>query len=175
MTTWVALLGSVNVGTRRVKMPRLIELFTEAGAVRPETYVQSGNVVFEHESNDAAVLTADLEAALGVGCGFDVAVYLRTGAQLDAIVTACPFDEDDPKRLSAVFLVAEPDAVAVEAVAALAMGGEEMAVSGTTAYLHLPFGTGRSKLAAGVRKLGAGTARNWRSVTTLRDLALARD
>ena len=48
-------------------------------------------------------------------------------------------------------------------------------VDGTTAYLHLPFGTGRSKLAAGTTKLGVpGTGRNWRSVVALRDLAAAR-
>lgn len=175
MTTWVALLGSVNVGTRRVKMPHLVELFTKVGAVRPETYVQSGNVVFDHDSGDAAALTESLEAALSSGCGFEVPVYLRTGRQLDAIVEACPFDEDDPKRLTAVFLAGRPEATAIESVAALAVPGESIAVDGTTAYLHLPFGTGRSKLAGGVRKLGvAGTGRNWRSVTTLRDLALAR-
>jgi len=175
MTTWVALLGAVNVGARRVKMSRLVELFAAAGAVDPVTHVQSGNVVFDHELGDAEALTGELETALATGCGFDVPVFLRTGDELAAVVAACPFDEDDPKRLSAVFLAAEPDAEAVATVAELAVPGEAIAVDGTTAYLHLPFGTGRSKLAAGVRKLGvAGTARNWRSVTTLRDLALAR-
>lgn len=175
MTTWVALLGSVNVGARRVKMPRLVELFTDAGAVAPETHVQSGNVVFDHRSDDAAALTGTFEAALSTGCGFEVPVYLRTAGQLDEITAACPFEEDDPEYLSAVFLAGRPTAAAIETVAALAVPGEAIAVEATTAYLHLPFGTGRSKLAAGVRKLGvAGTTRNWRSVTTLRALALAR-
>lgn len=175
MTTWVALLGSVNVGTRRVKMPRLVELFAEVGAVEPETYVQSGNVVFGHDSDDVAALTGAFESALLSGCGFEVPVHLRTGRQLEAIVAACPFDEDDPKRLSVVFMAGRPEATAIETVAALAVPGESIIVEGTSAYLHLPFGTGRSKLAGGVRKLGvAGTARNWRSVMALRDLALVR-
>jgi uncharacterized protein (DUF1697 family) len=113
---------------------------------------------------------------LASGCGFDVPVLLRTGDELAEVVAACPFDTDDPKRLSAVFLAGEPEADAVETVAELAVPGEAIVVVGATAYLQLPFGTGRSKLAAATRRLGvAGTARNWRSVTTLRDLALARN
>ncbi len=176
MTTWVALLGAVNVGTRRVKMPRLVELFATVGAVDPKTHVQSGNVVFDHDLGDAEALTVQLESALASGCGFDVPVFLRTGDELAEVIAACPFDEDDPKHLSAVFLAGEPEPAAVATVAGLAVSGEAIAVVGATAYLHLPFGTGRSKLAAGTGKLGvAGTTRNWRSVTALRDLALSRD
>jgi uncharacterized protein (DUF1697 family) len=175
VTTWVALLASVNVGSRRVRMPALRELFVDLGADDPETYVQSGNVVFDHDESDAEVLTALVENRLADGCGFPVVVHLRTGSQLAEIVERCPVSEDDPTKLTAVFLAATPSDEAVGRVARLAVAGESLHVDGTTAYLHLPFGTGRSKLAAGTAKLGVpGTGRNWRSVVALRDLALAR-
>ena len=175
MTTWIALLGSINVGNRRVKMPRLAEIFADAGSSNVATYVQSGNVIFDHPLDDAASLTNHLEATLADALGFDVATHLRTGPELASAVAACPYVEDDPKKLTAVFLASAPETDAVDAFAALAVPGEEVAVDGTTVYLHLPFGTGRSKLAVGLKKLGVpGTGRNWRTVTTLRDLALAR-
>lgn len=175
MTTWVALLASINVGNRRVRMPALRDLFADVGAVEPETYVQSGNVVFDHEEDDVEAMTSLVESRLSEGCGFAVVAHLRTGAQLDRVVARRPFEEDDPKKLTAVFLAGRPAADAVARVAQLAVEGESLHVDGTTAYLHLPFGTGRSKLAAGTAKLGVpGTARNWRSVVALRDLALGR-
>ena len=51
---------------------------------------------------------------------------------------------------------------------------DEFEVVGREVYLHCPEGYGRSKLSNAYfeRKLGvAGTTRNWRTVTTLAELA----
>jgi uncharacterized protein (DUF1697 family) len=59
-------------------------------------------------------------------------------------------------------------------VNALDYAPEQQHVEGTTVYLHLPNGYGRTKLniAFFERRLGvAATTRNWKTVTTLLDLS----
>lgn len=155
-------------------MPALAELFETAGATQVATYVQSGNAVFDHPLDDADELVERLTPVLSDGAGFDISLVVRTAAELDEIVAACPYDEPDPKLLSVVFLDAEPTAEMVDATAATATAVEGITVMGRTAYLHLPDGTGRSKLAArGSRLAPVATGRNWRTVTAL--AALVRD
>ena len=173
-TTWVALLASVNVGKRRIKMPALAKLFEAVGAIDVVTYVQSGNVVFDHELGDALELVPRLSPVLSDGAGFDISLVVRTADELDVIIADCPYDEPDPKLLSVVFLDSEPATEVVEATAAAATAAEGLTVAGTDAYLHLPDGTGRSKLAVRSTRLSTvATGRNWRTVTAL--AALARD
>lgn len=174
-TTWVALLASVNVGKRRIKMPALVDLFESVGASAVVTYVQSGNVVFDHELDDPVDLVDQLTPVLSEGAGFDIALVVRTADELDAVIADCPYDEPDPKLLTVVFLDAEPAAGTVDEMASTATAVEGITVAGRTAYLHLPDGTGRSKLAARSTRLApVATGRNWRTVTALATLARAR-
>lgn len=47
MAIYIALLRGINVGGNVLKMDRLRRVCAEAGARNVQTYVQSGNVVFE--------------------------------------------------------------------------------------------------------------------------------
>ncbi len=159
-TTWVALLARINVGTRRIKMPKLAGLFESAGATGVVTYVQSGNVVFDHELDDPVELVEQLAPVLSQGAGFDISFVVRTADELDRIIADRPYDEPDPKLLSVLFLDVEPTIEIVDTVAANATPAEGLTVVGTAAYLHLPDGTGRSKLAARSTAPGAGRHRS---------------
>jgi uncharacterized protein (DUF1697 family) len=138
-----------------------------------QTYVQSGNVVLRSAAGAADVRTA-LEERVTAELGTPATVLVLTAAQLRRVRDGNPFpDERDPTKLHVVFLAERPPAAKVEAIDADAWVPEELRVSGTTAYLHLPNGLGRSRLAAAVaRLLGvAGTARNWRTVEALVELS----
>src|SRR6266567_2071209 len=77
MTRYIALLRAVNVGgTGNLPMANLNSMCNDAGFSRVETYIASGNVVFESEAAPSRV-KAELEARLlayagkpvGVSCG----------------------------------------------------------------------------------------------------------
>jgi uncharacterized protein (DUF1697 family) len=168
----VILLRGINLGpTRRVPMAELRALLGEAGYENVATYVQSGNVVLDSEAR-AAELEATTAKLISDRFGFDVPVVSRTAQELAAIVKLDPLADlvTEPKRYQVSFLDKALAPAAVQAVQALAIEAEAVAVAGREIYAWHPEGVARSKLwnklASG--SLGAkATARNWTTVRTL--------
>lgn len=163
---WAALLRAVNLGPRnKVPMAPLRDLFEQAGCTRVRTYVQSGNVVFEHPSPDADALGAAIADTFGV----ETVVVLRRARQLRALAARHPFGEDTSS--SHVAFPASPLAGRDRsAVLRLAEGDDELALVGGEIVLRYPDGFRRARLTPAriERALGAPvTARNWRTVAQL--------
>lgn len=178
--TYVALLRGVNLGARnKVAMPALRALFEELGAEDVETYVQSGNVVYRSPSAAAAASAETIEAALSDRLGVTSPVLLRSTKQLLAVVKDNPFAEraGDPKHLHVTFLAEAPARTAVRALDPERFAPDELSLVRREVYLHCPNGYGRTKLTNAYfeKQLGViATTRNWRTVTTLGELANAR-
>jgi len=173
MATSIALLRSINVGKRRVRMPDLVEMFVAAGCTDVRTYVQSGNVVFSHPSRSEKSLRADLEARLVDGCGFEVRVVLRTRAEMSSIVERNPYPRREATKVHVSFLVDAPAVAAADAIDRPAFEPEAFTVDGREIYLDLPDGMGRSVLAPVLgRSLlrSPATTRNWRTVEALLEM-----
>ena len=174
-TTYIALLRGINLaGRRRVAMPSLREALAEAGFEDVATYIQSGNLVLD-SGKAAAGLRTELEKVIEDRFGFAVPVIVRTRKQLDAVISANPFSEPtDQRLLHVVFLEKAASAAAVKKLAASATGSDEVKAVGKELYLNTPDGFGRSPLAAAMAKDPAGltgTARNWRTVLKLAEMA----
>jgi uncharacterized protein (DUF1697 family) len=178
MDTQLLLLRGINVGGHnRVPMADLRALLTALGCEDVVTYVQSGNVVCRAGGTPEA-LGAELSAVLAAELGLSVPVVGRTAAQWAATVAGNPLLhlDDDPKRLHVTFLdgVPAPDRVAGLVAEAEGLAPEVLAISGRDVYLHLPSGYHKAKLTNTFleRRLGrVATARNWRTVLALADLA----
>jgi uncharacterized protein (DUF1697 family) len=176
-STWVALLRALNVGGRnRLAMRELVATFEAAGASAVATYIQSGNVIFRSGAREAAGVAAHVRAALSDRLGVDVPVVIRTSAQLRAVARANPFlgDGGDPAALHVLFLSGRPAASRVSALDPARSGPDRFAVAGREVYLHCPDGIGRSKLTGDYfegRLATTATARNWRTVTALVEMA----
>nr|WP_264371375.1 DUF1697 domain-containing protein [Virgibacillus necropolis] len=70
MTTYIALLRAINLGKRnKVKMAVLKELLESMSLENVQTYIQSGNVIFDSERN-AEPLTQQLEQETNQHLGF---------------------------------------------------------------------------------------------------------
>jgi uncharacterized protein (DUF1697 family) len=171
-TVFVGLLRGVNVGTgTKLPMADLRAIAEGCGFADVRTYVQSGNLVFRTAGSASAAaraLRAGVDAAVA---HLDPGVAVRTVAEMQAVVDHCPFD--DTAHVHVTFLVegATPRPVAVDAER---FAPEEFVARGRETYLYLPNGMGRSKLAAALGRGGAsadGTTRNWRTVTTLLQMA----
>ncbi|HEY0324771.1 MAG TPA: DUF1697 domain-containing protein, partial [Allosphingosinicella sp.] len=95
---YVALLRAVNVGGCKLPMAELRELCAELGWEKIETYIQSGNVVFEAAGKPAALESA-LEKAVAKRFGFERPVTVRSAAQWAAYAKGSPFpdaERDEP-------------------------------------------------------------------------------
>lgn len=176
MPRHIALLRAINLGSHnKIAMPELRSLFAGLGHSDVATYVQSGNVVFTSSEPDSAVAARAIEEQIAAVLGLDVTVLLRSARQLDRVVAANPFARDatESRALHVTFLADEPAGAKVHALAGRASGDEQLAVVGREVFLNLPSGYGRTKLTNATieKQLGtAATTRNWRTVTTLRDM-----
>ena len=174
--SWIALLRGVNLGSRnKVPMAGLRSVMSDIGAEDVQTYVQSGNVVFR-SALARDVLARRIGQALGARFGVDAAVVLCTKSELARIVAGNPFaaDESEPTRLHVTFLAQAPERRRMADLEGEEFEPDRFHVTRAAVYLHTPGGYGRSKLSNTYfeRKLGVrATTRNWRTVTTLAELA----
>jgi len=172
----IVLLRGVNLaGRNRVAMPQLREALEESGFEKVSTYVQSGNVVLSSKASPKRVGT-DVEKLIAERFGLDISVVVRTRAQLAAVVKRNPFGKvaKNPKLYQVTFLDKAPPAEVMRKLEAAAAGKEQVVHVGRELYAWHPDGVGRSKLAALLAGKGLGvtaTARNWRTVTRLLEMA----
>ncbi len=82
MADYIAFLRGINVGGHNVKMDALWEQFEAAGLANVETFIASGNVIFESRSADTARLEAKIEKQLATTLGYEVATFVRTRADV---------------------------------------------------------------------------------------------
>jgi uncharacterized protein (DUF1697 family) len=91
MTQYIALLRAINVGGHTVKMEQLRQLFAALGFSNVETFINSGNVIFETRAAQTGSLEKKIEAHLRQALGYDVVTLIRNTAELAAIAAYQPF------------------------------------------------------------------------------------
>lgn len=172
MATYAVLLRGVNVGGRTLKMADLRALLDALGYEAVRTYLQSGNAVLTTPKGTPRVAT-EIEGALAAELGAEVAVLVRTHAELTAILAANPFAEDDPTTLHATFLSGPVDEGRLVGLEAERYRPDEWRLGDGVLYLRCPEGYGRTKLHNSFweRRLRlVATTRNWRTVNQLAEL-----
>jgi uncharacterized protein (DUF1697 family) len=175
--TFIALLRGINVGGNNIlPMRELVAVLEGLGLSQVKTYIQSGNVVFQSESNNRQELSQAISAAIGGSYGFAPHVLVLDLPAFQEAVAANPFPEagHEPKTLHLFFLDEIPPSPDLAVLERLKAENERYRLINNVFYLHAPDGMGRSKLAEKVEKvLGvATTARNWRTVSKLMSMAL---
>lgn len=179
MDTWIALFRGINVGGNNLlPMKELAVMLDSIGCSHVRTYIQSGNVVFRKSGATAPQLSKLIGETVLNRKGFEPKIFLLSARQLEGAVASNPFQkaETNPKALHVFFLAEEPTSAKLNALDDIQSDSEEFSLSGRVFYLHAPDGIGRSKLAAKAEKiLGVdATARNWRTVSKLLELAKER-
>lgn len=173
---WVALLRAINVGNRLVKMDRLKTIFQEIGFSEVETFIASGNVIFSHSASTTprAELESQIETQLEQALGFSVPTFLRTPAELRAVIEGQPYTsaelEQPGHMLYIDFMRSEPSPDAIERLLQLRSEQDNLQVIGREVYWLASRSMHESKLSHDriERALGLqGTMRNLNSVTRL--------
>ena len=122
---YVALLRAINVGGRTVKMDRLRTLFEELKLKRVETFIASGNVIFESTAN-AASLESRIEKHLAKSLGFAVPTLVRSATDIVAVADHTVFDEHPPlTKVGGVYIGFLKSAAATDGIAKIeTVGGQ---------------------------------------------------
>jgi uncharacterized protein (DUF1697 family) len=176
MPRYIAFLRGINVGGHRVKMDRLRDLFEELGFGDVSTFIASGNVIFATESEDVDALRQTIESHLADSLGYEVAVFLRSPAQLAAMLESNP-PEDDSGGSSApshyvIFLHAAASKSLRSAVAAFESETDAFRFSGTEIHWRIQGKLSESPLFGGIlERAFKGTATTTRNMNTIRRIA----
>ena len=108
---YLVLLRGINVGGNNIiKMVDLKASFEVMGLTNVLTYIQSGNVVFQSDEKDKAVLTTKLEKGLSKRFNFVAKVVVISQKELAAIVKSAPegFGKEEKKFRYDVIFLKEP-------------------------------------------------------------------
>lgn len=171
-----ALLKGVNVGgNRKLAMADLRAFIEGLGYGPATTLLASGNVIFETDI-DAAALEPMLAEQAKAALGLDTAWFVRSHAELAAVVAANPFPDAALARPSHVLVAFHHTpfpAALLDDLAASYAGPERLACVGRELFVDYPAAIGRATLPQATAKLkfpAVGTARNWNTVEKLAEL-----
>jgi len=168
----VALLRGINVGTaKRVAMADLRRVAADLGFERPETLLNSGNLVFGASSRLGADDAAGLRAAIARATGVDADLVLLDAVRFTRLAVANPLRRDggdghdahdgedsggeghdgregrEPALLSVAFAEV-PGALDGVAPPAVDLGDEDLVVAPDAVYQWLPAGVLASRVPA---------------------------
>jgi uncharacterized protein (DUF1697 family) len=138
MAKYIAFLKAINVGGHTVKMDHLKNLFEKMGFENVETFIASGNVVFETKSKGVDAIKKKIEKESEKSLGYKVATFIRTAKELKEIAEHKPFTEFDlnneQNSLYIGFLDNQPDKDSQKKVLALSNEANEFNVNKTELY-----------------------------------------
>ncbi len=178
MEKYIAILRGINVsGQKKIKMDDLKTLMEELRLTNMQTYIQSGNLVFDHKK------ISDIELAKRIGdkifqhYNFQVPVIIRTFSEWKSVFDNNPFlrgRDEDISKLHVTFLSEIPQQEYLDKIKGYEYPPDEFIISGKEVYLFCPNGYGITKLSNTFfekRLKITATTRNVKTVKTVLDLA----
>jgi uncharacterized protein (DUF1697 family) len=178
MTTYISILRGINVsGHRMIKMDVLRQLFTDLGFQNIQTYIQSGNIVFQIKKADQQKLEKKIAKAIAEKFAFDVPVIVKEFDELKKIILDNPFLTDKTKDIShfhVTFLADKPDQVNFNKIKEGQYQADEFHLIDKAVYLYCPNSYSNSKLTNSFleSKLKiTATTRNWKTTNELINIA----
>jgi uncharacterized protein (DUF1697 family) len=173
MTTYISILRGINVsGKNLIRMEALKKLYEDLGLQKVETYIQSGNVIFQSEAIESARIEKMISHQILTVFGFEVPVIVLSAEQLKKIICNNPFSKDpdrDPSYMHVTFLHSSPEDFETQ-LNEKALQGEEVEFADQAIYLYCPDGYSRTKLTNTFleNKLRVkATTRNWKTTKEL--------
>lgn len=178
MTTYITILRGINVsGKNIIKMDALRELFSGLKFQQVQTYIQSGNVVYQTKDTTTELLSKKIAIAIQKTFGFEVPVITIEAKGLQKSIENNPFLKDKTKDVSLMhitFLADVPQEQLFKAIDASKYLPDEIQLVDQCVYLYCPNGYGNTKLhnafLENKLKLTA-TTRNWKTCNELYKIA----
>lgn len=178
MTKYIALLLGINVGgNNKISMPELKKAFEEQGFTNVITYINSGNVIFDSDLDEASV-KSDIEKLIESTFGLKIAVGIISGTELREALAHAPdwWNSDPDSKHNAIFVIPPMTAEEVFAlVGEIKPEYEKQAYHGNVIFWSAPTATFSraqwSKMAHHAAVRNTITARNANTALKLAALA----
>jgi len=174
MTRYIAFLRAINVGGHTVKMDRLRGIFESMGFANVETFIASGNVIFETNSKDIVKLENTIEKKLKDELGFEVATFIRSDSELAAIANYKPFPKskmDSATALNVAFISEPLDAKSKKLLMSLKTDIDDFHVHGREVYWLCLKKQSDSKFSNAVLEKTLGVKSTLRGIKTIKKMA----
>ena len=175
MKEYIALLRGINVGGhKKVPMAILRELLAKSGFHNVQTYIQSGNVVFQTVATDKKVLEEHILYEIKDNFGFEVPVLVRTRQELKFIFDNCPFSKETKVNSYFIMLSEIPNKALMNEASKKIYPDDAYVILNDCIYLFCAKGYGRAKfnLSFFEKKLKVNaTARNYKTMVKLLSLS----
>jgi uncharacterized protein (DUF1697 family) len=172
---YIAFLRAINVGGRVVKMDRLRALFAAMGLDDVETFIASGNVIFDSTSKAPRALEQRIEEQLRQALGYEVATFLRSAPELAAVAAYQPFGASEQAAaghaLWVGFLKAPPSEEARQRLLGLRTATDDFQAHGREVYWARRTKFSESAISGALLERALGAPMTMRNVTTVRKLA----
>ena len=171
---YIALLRAINVGGHTVTMARLRQLFEELEFTGVETFIASGNVIFDSAARSAPALEKSIQTRLHKALGFEVTTFLRTAAELNAVSVRQPFTPAQLKTARTVniaFLHAPLDSADKRKLKAFRTPIDEFEVVGREVHWLCRLGQSQSKFSNAVLEKALGRPSTIRGLKTIQKMA----
>ena len=98
MITYISILRGISVsGHNIIKMDLLKKLISSLGFKNVQTYIQSGNIIYQAKKIDSIKLSEIIKNAIQKEFGFDVPVITLTAEYLEKVIDNNPFQKDNIK------------------------------------------------------------------------------
>ena len=172
-TRFVAFLRAINVGGHIVKMDYLRKLFESLGLEHVETFIASGNVIFESDS-DPQTLENQIRLHLRRELGYDVPTFIRTVDEVAAIADYQPFSAlelDVAAALNVSFLHHEPDAAAAQKLMSFVTDIDDFHIHQRQVYWMCRKKQSESTFSNAVLEKALGQSSTLRGISTVEKLA----
>jgi uncharacterized protein (DUF1697 family) len=170
----IAFLRAINVGGHTVKMDVLRQHFEALGFFNVETFIASGNVVFETSARNTRALEKKIEQHLHAALGYEVATFIRTAAELSAIAQYQPFSPsalNNAQALNVAFLAEALDAASQKKLMALKTDIDDFHVQGREVYWLCRRKQSESTFSNAVLEKAIGQPSTLRGVSTIQKMA----
>lgn len=175
MKTYIALLRGINVGGhKKVPMAELRGVLTKSELENVTTYIQTGNVIFQSSSESTKMLEDEIKQSILDHFGFDVAIMVKTRAQLQKIFDFCPFSQEKKENSYFAILSEAPKENLVFEAYEKAYEDEEYKILNDCIYFYCATGYGKAKFNLNhfEKKLKVNaTARNYKTMVKLLSLS----
>ena len=174
MPRFVAFLRAINVGGHTVKMEALRKHFESLGISNVETFIASGNVIFETSSKNAQSLETNIETKLREALDYEVATFIRTETELAGIAVYEPFRKSDLEgaaALNVAFLKTSLDSASTKKLLSLKTDIDDFHVHGREVYWLCQKKQSESTFSNAVLEKMLGIKSTLRGVSTIQRIA----
>lgn len=159
---------------KKIPMAELRALLTNVGLENVQTYIQSGNVLFQSSETDTSKLALKIQDTITSNFEFEVLVLVLKPEALQQIVDECPFPQQQKENSYFMMLYAAPENHLVEEISRLSYPNEAFLITDYCVYFHCSIGYGKAKFSNNFfeRKLKVtATARNYKTMIKLLSLS----